>query len=388
MMKILFFLSLFLIIYTYIIYPVFLFLFASLVQLKRDMEYLWSRKDRRKKHPLYDLPEVSIIIAAYNEEKVIDEKIQNSLALNYPKDKIEIIIASDGSTDRTNSIVEGYINQGVKLLSFSERKGKSSLLSRVIPKAEGSIIALSDANTMYEHDAVINLVRHFSDPKVGGVCGELRLKPFENRANEESRYWWLENMIKFMENRIGATLGANGGIYAIRKEAFQPIPPDTVVDDFVIFLKVREKGFKTVFDPEAVAYEETAPDLKGEYKRRIRIGAGNFQSISIARKLLNPLRGTVAFSFWSHKVLRWCVPFFLVIFLFSNLFLVKNGWGYFIFFALQIIGYSLAVIGCFNRKIAFFKIPYYFASMNVAMLHGFLRFLKRNQKAAWERTER
>ncbi|MBI5198694.1 MAG: glycosyltransferase family 2 protein [Nitrospirae bacterium] len=388
MIRVIFFSSLFLILYTYILYPLFLLLLASLVQSMRDIRYLWNRTDRRKRVDHGNFPFISIIVAAYNEEGVIEQKILNCMGLDYPKDRMEIIIASDCSTDRTNSIVAGYANMGINLIAFAERRGKTSVLNSVIPKASGSIVVLSDANTMYERNSLINLVRHFSDPKIGGVCGELRLRPHVNGADEESYYWRFENTIKFLENRIGATLGANGGVYAIRKEAFQPIPADTIIDDFIIFLKVRERGYTTIFDPEAIAYEETAPDLTGEYKRRIRIGAGNFQSISMARGFLSPFRGTVAFSFWSHKVLRWCMPFSLVALFFTNLLLLREDVGYLLFFILQTGVYILAVIGYYKRNNILFKGAYYFLSMNIALLKGFLRFLKGSQKAAWERTQR
>lgn len=388
-MKVLFFLSLSLILYTYIIYPVFLFIFASIVQLVRDVKYICHRMDRRRRH-CKDLPLVSIIVAAFNEEKVIEEKILNCLLLSYPKDKIEFIIASDGSTDGTNSIVESYGNRGVKLLAFPERSGKSSVLNRTIPHARGEIVILSDANTIYEHDAILNLVRHFSDPKIGGVCGELRLKSSKSETKHESSYWQFENILKFLENRIGSTLGANGGIYAIRKDMFQPIPPDTVIDDFVIFMKIREKGFKTIFDPEAIAFEETAPDLKGEYKRRTRIGAGNFQSIRYTRNLLNPLKGVVAFSFWSHKVLRWCVPFLIIVIFITNVFLINVGIFYKFFLSLQTFGYFMAILGFVFKEKRWFilRISYYFLLMNLALISGFVKYVTGNQKSTWERTQR
>lgn len=392
----LFFLSLIIMAYAYIAYPLLLFILASIVQMGRDLRFIFWGAERRREVDPVNLPLISIVVAAYNEQDVIEERILNCLALNYPKGRMEIVIASDASTDRTNEIVSGYADQGVRLLSFTERGGKASVLNKTIPQVKGDIAIFSDANTMFDRDAAIKLARHFMDPKIGGVCGVLRLKPFGKGTEDEGSYWQFENVLKFLENRIGATLGANGGIYAIRKNAFVPIPLDTVImDDFFIFLKVRENGFRTIFDPNAVAYENTAPDIKGEYKRRIRIGAANFHVIGMVRGFLNPLRGAVAFAFWSHKILRWCAPFFLVVLFFSNLMLIGSQRLYFLLFIFQVVGYIMALIGYYvknyNSRNILYKIPrfaFYFVSMNIAMLHGFLRFLKKNQKAAWERTER
>jgi cellulose synthase/poly-beta-1,6-N-acetylglucosamine synthase-like glycosyltransferase len=301
---------------------------------------------------------------------------------------MEIIIASDGSTDRTNDIVTAYADAGVKLIAFDERNGKAFALNRSIPQASGDILLLTDSNTMYERDAVSKLVRHFRDPKVGGVCGELRVKPFDEATDEESLYWKFENFLKSMESPLNMTLGANGGVYAIRKDAFRQIPDGTIVDDFVIFLNVRKSRYKTLFDPEAVAFERSAPSLKDEYRRKVRIGAGDFQAIRLAGTFLDPRRGAVSFSFWSHKVLRWLVPFFLIGFLVSNVALARQSAVFVVFLILQLLFYALFVIGIFYRKQLYFKAPYYFVTMNMALLHGLVRYAFGRQKGTWQRTER
>jgi cellulose synthase/poly-beta-1,6-N-acetylglucosamine synthase-like glycosyltransferase len=365
---------------------------ASVVQLVRDLKYAIPKKNRRavQNKGLTDseLPDVSIVISVYNEEGVIADRIRNCLSLDYPADKLEIIIASDGSDDRTTSIVEEFAGDGIRLLTYNERIGKTAVLNRSIPESRGSILLLTDSNTIFKTDAVLKLVRHFSDPEIGGVCGNLTVKPFDDTTEEESLYWKFENVLKLMESRLDMTLGANGGIYAIRREAFTPIPNGTIVDDFVVFLNVRTKGYKTIFDPEAVAVEQAAPSLEDEYKRKVRIGAGDFQAIGLARRFLHPKTGPVCFSFWSHKVLRWLVPFFMIGLFLSNLALANNSLFFSLVMFFQLVFYGLFVVGLFYRENVFFRIPYYFVSMNMALLHGFTRQIRGAQKGAWERTPR
>lgn len=384
-----FFLCLFLLVYVYALYPVVVFALASMVRARRDFRHKRTGAERLAGFDEKQaLPSVSVVISVYNEERVIEERIKNCLSVDYPRDKMEIIIASDGSTDRTNDIVKAYSEAGVRLLAFDKRHGKSFALNRAIPQANGEILLLTDSNTMYEKDAVLKLVRHFRDPNVGGVCGELRVKPFDNATVEESIYWKFENFLKSMESPLNMTLGANGGVYAIRKDAFRPIPDGTIIDDFIIFLNVRKSRYRTVFDPEAVAFERSAPSLKDEYWRKVRIGAGDFQAIRLAGSFLNPKSGAVSFSFWSHKVLRWLVPFFLIGFLVCNIALVRENTFFMICVILQLLFYALFVVGVFYRNPVYFKVPYYFVSMNMALLHGFIRYVFGRQKGTWERTER
>lgn len=388
-MKVVFFLCLFLVAYVYALYPLIVFALSSLVQMARDFRYVLSRRDRRADAARDSgLPAVSVIVAVYNEERIIGERIANCLSVDYPSDSMEILIVSDGSTDRTNEIVAGHSADGVRLIALQERNGKAFALNRAIPQAKGEILLLTDSNTMYEGDAVLKLVRHFRHADIGGVCGELRVKPFDDSTVEESLYWKFENLLKLMESRLDMTLGANGGIYAIRKEAFLPIPDGTIVDDFVIFLNVRRRGFRTLFDPEAVAYERSAPSLVDEYQRKVRIGAGDLQSIRLTGGFLDPRSGPVSFSFWSHKLLRWSVPFFLIGLLASNIALASDGLFFASFLGAQVLMYVLFVLGFVFKDSVFFKLPHYFISMNMALLHGFVRYLRGAQTGTWNRTER
>ena len=377
-MKILFWTVSILIVYTYLLYPLVL---SVLARFKKE---ILQKSDI--------LPGVSIIVSAYNEEVVIEEKIKNCMELDYPKESLEIIIASDGSDDRTNEIVKRFFDEGVVLADYKERRGKSEVLNRTVPTAKNEIIVLSDANTSFRKDALKMLVRNFGDDRVGCVCGEMKFRNSrENKIGElEGFYWKYEVFLKRLEGQRGSLLGANGGIYAIRKRLFEKIPSDTIIDDFVIPMKILEKEYRVLYEPEAIAYEDTAKGVIQEMARRVRIGAGDFQSLILTRQLLNPFRGFSAFSFWSHKVLRWFAPFFLTGALFFNAFLAEERF-YLIVFIIQISFYIAALIGRINSKTARIKVfgmCYYFVSMNIALLVGFFKFLTGTQKVTWERTER
>jgi len=376
--------------YAYIGYPLVLFFLSSVLQMDRDLRFILYRGERRASADTGNWPGVTMIICAYNEESVIRGKIENSLALNYPPDKLEIIVASDGSTDATNEIARSYAHRGVKLIDYPERTGKIAVINRTVPLAAHGIVALSDANTMYEPDAIKHLVKHFARDDVGVVVGEMILKSPSREHKGESHYWHYEVVLKFMENKFGAILGANGGLYAIRKELFEPVPNSTIIDDFVIPLKIAEKGYRQVYSPEARGTEETARDVHAELVRRKRIAAGNFQSILLLWRLLNPLRGYIAFTFVSHKIMRWLVPLFMIVMLVANIPLIIRP-TYAALFALQVLFYGSALIGWRARRPRLRRIcamPYYFVSMNLGMAQGFFNFVRGKQKVTWEKIRR
>ena len=379
--EIIFWISSFLIVYSYAIYPLFL--------------YLLYKPDPIADVPVRseDLPHVSLVIAAYNEEKVIQSRLENCLALDYPKDKLEIIIASDGSDDRTNEIVRSYSDKGIVLFDYQDRRGKVNVLNETVPQVKHAIVAFSDANTMFKNDALRKLVAPFEDVKIGCVCGGLQ---FINAAGSktgelEGFYWRYETMLKKMEGARGSLLGANGGIFAVRKELFVQCPSDTIVEDFFLPMKILQNGHYVVYEPHASAIEEAAHKIVQEKERRIRIGAGDFQALFRLLPMLNPLRGFPALAFWSHKVLRWCAPFFLIISFVTNLFLLSNIF-YLMLFMLQILFYLCAVMGRIlshaQKNIRFFNLCYYFVSMNSALFLGFCRYVANKQNVAWQRTER
>lgn len=338
------------------------------------------------------LPHVSVLIAAHNEEAVIEDRIRNALALDYPHDKIEILIASDGSIDRTNEIVRGFTDPRVKLLDHFPRRGKAAVLNETMPRLRGEIVILSDANTHTEPDAARTMVRWFSDPKVDVVCGRLVLHDPRHGNNSDGLYWKYETFLKKNESKLGALLGSNGAIYALRADHFVPIPNNTIIDDFIIPLAAKQRyGSRIIYDQQAVAYEESSPDIHTEFRRRARIGAGGWQAILLLWGLLNPLCGWVAFTFLSHKILRWVCPFFLLGALASNLLLLGDH-AYQVLFLAQLAMYLLGIFGLMipgqSRPVRVARLAAMFMTMNAALLMGFLRWMQGPQTGMWNRTRR
>ena len=378
-----------LLVHTYFFYPLVLIALDGMAQAFNNLRA--NRTQRTHREAKTGLkPSVSLVVAAYNEASCIQQKLENSLALKYPSERFEVLIGSDGSTDGTNEIVQSCTDPRVRL-SAAARAGKTTVLNRCIPMAQGDIIILSDANTMIEPEAIEALVRHFEDPDVGAVCGKLRLYNPTKKDYEESAYWNYESLIKFYEGKRGSVVGANGGLYAIRRRLFTKLPPTTIVDDFVIPLRILEQGYKVVYEAAAVAHEETTEDYGKEFGRRARIAAGNFQSLKMVPGLLLPTAGFPAFAFWSHKLLRWCAPALMAAALVANLFLMDSVF-YRVTLFCQALFYALAYLGKAGvlkgtgRRIA--SVAYYFVTMNLAIVVGFWRFLRNAQKAAWDRTAR
>jgi cellulose synthase/poly-beta-1,6-N-acetylglucosamine synthase-like glycosyltransferase len=371
-----------LIFYTYVAYPV---LVWGLSQA-----YTWAVNP-----PSVDpenWPSVSLLIAAHNEERVIGRRIQNALAMDYPVPLLEIVIALDGCTDATSTIVRRYASKGVKLLDYSQRRGKASVLNSVIKGLRGEIVLLSDANTDFDDQAVQRLARWFSHPRVGVVCGRLVLTDSLKGGNVDSVYWKYETFLKRCEGRLGALLGANGAIYAIRKELYEPIRPESTNDDLEIPLMAKLKtDCAIVYDFDALAYEESAPNMQSEFRRRVRIGASGFQSLVTLWKLVDPRRGWIAFTFFSHKLLRWSCPFFLICMLLSNLLLLDRLFYQFVLmFQISFYLTSLAVV-FFPSQVRFPKPVRFvamFTSMNFALLVGFFRWLSGRHKGTWDPTIR
>lgn len=341
------------------------------------------------------LPTVTILISALNEEAVIRERLENVLSIDYPPDKLETVIASDGSTDRTCALVRQYAETypgRVRLLEYWERRGKATVLNSVVQQLQSDIVVFSDANTMFHSQAVMNLIRWFQDPAIGAVCGQLRLHDAATGKNVDGLYWRYENLLKDCEGRLGALLGANGAIYAMRRTVFVPIPGDTIVDDFVIplFSKLRFKH-RTIYDTAAIATEETAPDIEGEFRRRCRIGAGNFQSLSRLWPLLFPTQGWISFVFFSHKILRWFCPAFLLLALMSNIWLSDQStyqWlllAQTVFYVAAYLGHRLAKGTLGNRVV---RLVTMFVAMNIALAVGFWRWVTGQQQGTWQRTIR
>jgi cellulose synthase/poly-beta-1,6-N-acetylglucosamine synthase-like glycosyltransferase len=344
-------------------------------------------------------PAVSILIAAYNEASVIDQRIRNALSLDYPADKLQVVVASDGSLDATTAIVRRYADRGVVLVDYPQRRGKANALNDSFKHLTGDIVLLSDANTFTDADAIRKIVRWFRDPQVGVVCGRLVLTDPATGCNVDSYYWRIETFLKTCEGRLGALLGANGAIYAIRRELYTPIPGNTIIDDFVIPLRATLRtGCRIVYDRDSVAREETPPHVGAEFHRRSRIGAGGFQSIGLLWTLLNPRAGWVAFTFFSHKILRWLCPFFLVGAFVTNLLLCWEYWKppYWNFYSNFLVGqisfYLTSLLAAFLpgriRLLRLLRLTTMFTAMNAALFVGFCRWLWGAQQGTWKRTVR
>jgi biofilm PGA synthesis N-glycosyltransferase PgaC len=347
------------------------------------------------RHTSSNWPEVDMLIAAYNEEKVIRNKIENCLSLDYPAEKLTVWIASDGSSDGTNEIVKEYMkrNSRIRLLEFT-RSGKSGVINKALPQLEAEITVFSDANTEYDPGAIQRMVAHFADPNIGCVCGKLIYRnPGEVVSGKgESFYWKYETALKKMESRIGYVAGANGAIYAIRRSLFEPLPPNTINDDFTISMRIVEKGFKSLFEENAIAYEDVAPSMESEFKRHVRDGAGHYIAIGHMLGLLNPLLGARSLIYWSHRIFRWASPFILILVFIMNMFLIGNIFYGILFYA-QILFYTLALIGLFSvtkiKNLPFIMyVPFYFCNLNTALLYGFMRGIAGVQKTMWESTAR
>lgn len=379
----LFWLSVAIVFYTYAGYPLLLWIFST-----------WFGRDESA--PAVsdeDLPFASLLIAAHNEAAVIGARVDNLLAIDYPADRFEVVVASDGSTDGTADIVRSFAHPNVRVLEYAVRRGKASVLNDAIAALKGDVILLSDANTFTDANAPRRLARWFSDPSIGVVCGRLILTDPETGQNVDSVYWRWETKLKRLESRLGALLGANGAIYALRWSLFAGIRADTAVDDFVVPLLTRLRtGCRLVFDPDALAFEQTPMAISDEFRRRSRIGAGGFQSLTVLAPLLDPRRGWIALTFWSHKVLRWICPFSLLGALVSSLLLA----GYAPIFALaaflQAVLYTLAGAGYFvsgsGAAARVVRMTSMFASMNAALFVGFWLWVSGRQQGVWQRTAR
>ncbi|MBI4342287.1 MAG: glycosyltransferase family 2 protein [Candidatus Omnitrophica bacterium] len=375
MMTTLFWSAFLILLYIYIGYPALVWALAR----------LFGREPVRK--PI--TPTVSLLIPAYNEDAHIEAKLRNSLALNYPKDKLDIVVASDGSTDRTNAIVSGFKAQGVTLLLMRDNIGKSAMLTRTVPLLRGEIIVFSDASSELEPDALRYLVRSFADRQVGCVSGLYRLKGSSDlRGEGEGLYWTYETFIKRQESRLHSILGAHGAFYAIRKERFERLGEATINDDYIIPMRIVAQGYRAVYDPAAVSWEREHASVEGEFARRRRIAAGNCQQIIELRGMLSPWHGWVALSFFSHKVLRTLAPLFMLTLLLSSLW-VPSPWGP-LFLSIQALFYLSAWAGYLvqrsGRMVKWLSPPLYFCMGNLAMLAGLLRFCFSRRRVAWDRS--
>lgn len=362
-------------VYTYIGYSLVILLLASIIRnpvAKDSIE-----------------PKVTFLITAYNEEKNIAAKIEQTLSLDYPGDRLELIIASDGSSDRTDDIVRGFADRGVRLIRVEGRVGKTATQNVAVQQATGEIIIFSDATTRYERSAIRNIVRNYADPTVGAVSGRYEyFNPTGASIGTGSiLFWKYENLIKRLQTNIKTITGCCGCIYSVRRSAFVPLPAD-IISDLVEPLKVVERGYRIVFEPEAVAFEETTERSNEEFWMRVRVVTRGMRGLLYMRSLFNPARHAfVAFQLLSHKVLRWLIPLFLLTLFIANLFLVGRPF-YNVTLALQVAFYLFALIGLLIERRGFFakllSIPLYFTTVNVAAVVAMYRVWKGYKAVTWE----
>ncbi len=332
-------------------------------------------------------PLVTLVISAFNERSVIRQKLENALGLDYPRDRLEVVVISDGSDDGTDEIVAEYEDRGVVLRRQEPRRGKSAGLTRFVPEARGEVIVFSDANSMYEPDALRKLVRHFADPRVGFVSGYQRYVDEDSAANQsESLYWRYETWLKIQESKIGSPVCGDGAILAIRAELFEPLCDDDIADT-ILPLKIVARGYRGVFDDEAVCYERTAEDFAGEFRRRARIVNRALGAVLRVPQTLNPFRvGLFAYQLAVHKVLRWFVAFFLVAMLVASAYLAARGEAvYTALLAMQLVFYGTALLGLVPgvRHWKPVYVTYYFCVANAAAAVGILRLAFGGRIATW-----
>ncbi len=345
---------------------------------------------RRPLQPGSYEPAVTLIISAYNEAQVIRRKLENSLALDYPRDLLEIVVISDCSDDGTDAIVQEYENRGVRLIRMRERGGKTAGLNYAVPQARGEIVIFSDANALYHRLVVRHLARNFADPSVGCVTGESRYEVDANAADStasENLYWRYELALKRMESAISSLVGGDGAIYAIRKALFRPLRPEDL-SDFVNPLQIVAQGYRNIYEPEAVSFEGGAESFEKEFHRKVRIVNRAWRGLWRVRQVLNPLRfGFFALQAMSHKLLRWLVPVFMAGAFMANSFLLTQSRFFQALLALQATFYALALAGWLQSHrpsiSKLFYVPYYFCLVNYASLLGIISNSRGQKFTVW-----
>lgn len=387
-MIILFFSLLFVVFYSYLFYPLIIAVLAS----------VFGKNKRNYQIPKdSELPTITLLVTAFNEESVVDAKIENSFQLKYPREKLTLLWVTDGSDDSTPEKVKKYSE--IKHMHSPERKGKIHAMNRAVQSVDTEIIVFCDANTYLTEDTLLQIAKHFQNDKVGCVAGEKQIIKDEGSAAGvgEGMYWKYESWLKRQDYKFNTTLGAAGELFAVRKELYQPVESDTVLDDFIISLRIATKGYVVAYEPRAIAREYPSFSVSEEMKRKIRIAAGGFQSLGRLKILLNPFKtGRLSFQFISHKLFRWLVcPLALLLLIPVNILIIylypeiKE----FLYLGIaQLFIYILAILGWIFEKrklsLTVVSLPYYFISTNVAQLKGLIRYLKKSQSVNWERARR
>lgn len=389
-MKIILAISLFIVFYTFAGYGIFLYVIIRIKRAFKGRKTLPSENED-------ELPSCTLVIAAYNEEYFIEQKISNSLLLNYPEGKLKLLFVTDGSSDKTPDIVARYPQ--IQLLHQPQRAGKIAAVHRAMNYVDTDAVVFTDANTFLNKDALIKICRHYSDATVGAVAGEKRVHIDENAdasAAGEGFYWKYESALKKWDSELYSVVGAAGELFSVRRSLYQPVEADTVLDDFMISMLIAAKGYRIIYEPEAYATETASENVSEELKRKVRIAAGGMQSILRLKKLFNPFPYPIlSFQYISHRVLRWTItPFLLILSFILNVVLaLKPGETAMQGLLLaQVLFYLLALLGLIMEKrqlrIKILFIPYYFCVMNYAVLAGIIRYFSTKQSAVWEKVQR
>ncbi|HWR37607.1 MAG TPA: glycosyltransferase family 2 protein [Clostridia bacterium] len=381
-----FWISAFAIAYTYFLYPVLLFVLFSAAQVRRDLRYLAMRSNRRAPLSLRQWPKVSIIMPAHDEETHLPAKLENLKELEYESGMLEIIIVSDGSTDRTNEFLSHVTDPRVTVVILDERQGKPNALNQAVAQASGDVLLFCDAATLFQPDTVRMLARHFVNPNVGVVCGALRFEGSTESKQTEGTYWKYETVLRLMESRLGATLTASGALYAMRRSAYSPIAKNTIIEDLIIPMGARKLGLAVLYDPEAIGVEYAASTVAGEFTRRVRLAIGSFRSIGQLLRI--PVDFYTALALVSHKLLRWFVFLFAIVLFVSNMALLNRS-IYQLAFLLQIAFYLSALVGYLLRdrahNLRLVRLGYFLVAMNWAFVLGLYRCLAGRDNVKWQR---
>ncbi len=377
-MKTLFILSLIFIFYTYLGYPVLLFIRSKV--LPRPIYKKYNAK----------LPFVSVVIAAKNEENNIEGRIINLFETDYPDTLYEIIVVSDGSIDSTNEIVERISkkNKSVKLVAYFPSKGKPFALNKGAHESRGDIVVFADSRQRFNKRALSELVANFNDPEIGCVSGELIFyESCDSTIQKEmGAYWHYEKMIRKLESKCGSVAGATGAIYAVKKELYEDIPNETILDDVLTPMNIVMQGYRCIFDPCAIAYDSVSKDIHSEMTRKIRTLAGNWQLLKIKPSIVLPFKNKIWWNFLSHKIYRLMVPFFMIYLLISNFFIIEH--LFMLTLLAQMFFYTIAFSAWLIpdiREKGHVKLLYFFIKMNYAALIGTFYFLSGNTARTWKK---
>ena len=371
----LFWVNICIIAFVYFGYPLIVFALASLQKAKTQKGEI--------------SPFVTIIFPLHNEERVIKDRIENALALDYPQDKLEIIFALDNCTDRTKDIIKEANEPRITVYEYSSRAGKVETLNKTVPQAQGEIVIFSDANSIHKSDTIRKIVNNFLDPRVGCVCGKLIYTDADSTmvGKGENLYWKYEHFIKEQESRLGKLLITNGSIQAVRKELY-PFPAPEIADDLSIPIMIRAKGYKIVYEPKARVYEVATQSIKEEFAQKVRIISQGFKGVIKLRKYIFQLGLFGIFQFVVHKLLRWLIALCLIVVFISNMFMLQREL-YLLIFLAQTVFYLFALTGFYLRskkqRIKIFYIPFYFCLVNFASLLALHRVFSNGETRLWDK---